>query len=179
MNRYHPLLVILHWLSSLLVFATFLLGIFSLAEKPNTHEKIIPLGVHMALGLIILFATGLRLVARRVTLKPLRKVKNPLAKKKPLIVTMAEPVQYLLYLFTFLMSLSGIGLTLQAGVLTTSGLVLPANFYDFPLRTVHGTLSTALFVLIALHLLTWVYFQFIRGENALAWMWFKKRKPTA
>jgi len=177
MSRYHPLLVILHWLSALLIITTFLLGVLALAEQPNTQEKIIPLAVHSALGVGILLVTVIRLFVRWVTLKPLRKVRNPLSKPKPLIVTMAGPVQSLLYLFTFLMSLTGIGLTLQSGALTPSGLVLPADFYDFPLRTAHGTLSTALFMLVVLHLLTWVYFQFLRGENALAWMWFKKRKP--
>jgi len=178
MSRYPPLLVILHWLSAVLIFVTFLLGVFALAEQPNTQEKIIPLAVHMALGTGILLLTVIRFIVRRVMLKPLRKVRNPLAKPKPLIVTIAGPVQWLLYLFTLLMSLTGIGLTLQAGVLSDSGLVLPTDFYAFPLRTVHGTLSTALFVLIVLHLLTWVYFQFIRGENALAWIWFNKKKPT-
>lgn len=179
MSRYHPLLVILHWLSALLIFAAFLLGMFALAHQPNTQEKIIPLGVHITLGALTLLLTVIRFIVRRVTLKPLRRVKNPLAKKKPLIVTMAGPVQYLLYLFTFLMSLTGIGLTLQAGVLTGSGIRLPDDFYAFSLRAVHGVLSTILFVLIVLHLLTWVYFQFIKGENALAWMWFKRKKPPA
>lgn len=177
MSRYHPLLIFLHWLLALLIFAAFLLGVFALAEQPNTQKKIVPLGVHMALGTLTLLLTVIRFIVRWVTLKPLRRVQNPLAKKKPLIVTMAGPVQSLLYLFTFLMSLTGLGLTLQAGVLTSSGIRLPADFYAFPLRTVHGVLSTGLFVLIVLHLLTWVYFQFIRGENALAWMWLNRKKP--
>jgi cytochrome b561 len=177
MSRYHPLLVILHWVSAVLILATFFLGVFALAEQPNTQEKIVPLVVHMALGTGILLVTLIRVVVRWVTLKPLRKVRNPLSKPKPFIVSMAAPVQVLLYLFTFLMSLTGVGLTLQAGVLTGSGIRLPADFYAFPLRTVHGTLSTGLFVLIVLHLLTWIYFQFIKGENALAWMWFNKKKP--
>lgn len=182
MNRYSPALIVLHWLSALMIFSAFLIGIFVLVPQPNTPVKAIPLAIHMALGLGILVVTLARFLVRRATLKPLRKVKNPLAKKKPAIVTMAEPVQYLLYLFSFLMSLTGIGLTLQAGVLTGSGLLLPADFYAFPLRRVHGTLSTALFVLVVLHLLTWVYHQFLRGENALAWMWFKpknRRPPEA
>ena len=178
MSRYHPVLIVLHWLSALLIFATFLLGMFALVRMPNTEEKVVPLAVHMLLGVGILAITIVRFIVRRATLKPLRKVKNPLAKKKPLIVTMAEPVQYLLYLFTFLMSVSGAGLTLQAGVLTGSGLVLPEDFYAFPLRNVHGLISTILFVLVGLHLLTWVYFQFLRGENALAWIWFKPKKET-
>jgi cytochrome b561 len=145
---------------------------------PNTQEKVVPLAVHMALGAGILVITVTRFIIRYATVKPLRKVKNPLAKKKPIIVTMAEPVQYLLYLFTFLMSLTGAGLALQAGVVTGSGIVLPANFYDFPLRTAHGTISTILFVLIILHLLTWIYYQFLRGENAIAWMWFNSKKKS-
>jgi cytochrome b561 len=179
MGRYHPVLIVLHWLSALLVFATFLLGVFVLVPTPNTQEKVVPLAAHMALGMGILVITVIRFMVRRATLKPLRKIKNPLAQKKPVIVTMAEPVQYLLYLFSFLMALTGAGLALQAGVLTRSGIVLPENFYNFPLRTVHGTLSTVLFVLVMLHLLTWIYYQFIKGENALAWIWFKKKKSPS
>ncbi len=179
MSRYHPLLVILHWVTALLIAVTFLMGMFVLVPMPNNGQKIVPVSVHMLLGLLILVLTVTRYLVRLKTLKPLRKVKNPLAKKKPLIVTMAEPVQYLLYLFSILMSLTGIGLALQAGILGqmfSNGMTLPQNFYDFPLRTIHGTISTVLFVLIVLHLLTWVYYQFLRGENALAWMWFNKKK---
>lgn len=176
MSRYPPLLIALHWISAVLIFAAFLLGIFGLAEQPNTPQKVLPLGVHMALGTLTLVLTIIRFLVRWLTVRPLRQRSNPLARRRPLIVTMAEPVQSLLYLFTLLMSLTGIGLTVQAGVLTPAGLILPEDFYAFPLRVVHGTLSTALFVLINLHLLTWAYFQFIRGENALAWMWFRGKK---
>lgn len=176
MNRYPPLLIILHWVSALLIFTTFLLGVFALAERPNTQEKIVPLAVHMALGAVLLVLTVIRLAIRLATRKPSRRRASPArAPSRPLIVTMAAPVQWLLYVFTLLMSLTGIGLTLQAGLLTPAGLILPADFYAFPLRVVHGTLSTVLFVLVVLHLLTWVYFQFIRGENALAWMWFQQK----
>jgi cytochrome b561 len=178
MSRYHPILITLHWVSTLLIFSTFLLATLVLVPMPNTQEKAVPLAVHMALGVGILVITVARFIIRYATVKPVRKIKNPLAKKKPLVVTMAEPVQYLLYLFTFLMSLSGTGLALQAGVVTDSGIVLPANFYDFPLRRVHGTISTVLFVLIVLHLLTWIYYQFLRGDNAIAWMWFKGKKEA-
>ncbi len=174
--RYHASLILLHWLSALFIFATFLIGVFVLVPMPDNPVKLLPLWAHMLLGLGILIITVARYTIRVRTLKPLRKVKNPLAKKKPLIVTMAEPVQLLLYLFTILMSLSGTGLALQAGLFADTQ-AIPADFYAFPLRTVHGTISTILFVLIVLHLLTWVYYQFLRGENALAWMWFRRRKP--
>ena len=179
MSRYHPALIVLHWISALLIVAAFLLGVFVLVPMPNDGGKVIPVSVHMALGLGILVLTAARYIIRVRTLKPLRKVKNPLARKKPIIVTMAEPVQQLLYLFSFLMSLTGVGLALQAGIwgdMFSGAMVLPKDFYAFPLRTIHGTISTILFVLIVLHLLTWVYYQFLRGENALAWMWFNKKK---
>jgi cytochrome b561 len=176
MSRYHPILVVFHWLSAILILITFLLGMFVLVPLPNTAAKIVPLGVHMGLGLGTLVLTVARLIVRRATLKPLREVKTPQAKKKPLVVVMAQPVQSLLYLFTLLMSASGAGLTLQAGLLTGTGIILPPDFYAFPLRSVHGALSTVLFVMVVLHLLTWIYYQFLRRENALAWMWFNKRK---
>jgi cytochrome b561 len=177
MSRYHPVLISLHWLSALLLLLTSLIGVFRLVPLPNSPAKLIPLTLHMALGLSLLALTIVRFFVRRATLKPLRKVRNPLAPKKPFLVTMAEPVQALLYLFTLLMSLTGLGLTLQAGMLTRAGIILPDDFYAFPLRSVHGVLSSILFVLVSLHLLTWVYYQFLRGENALAWIWFKTPRP--
>ncbi len=81
--RYSPALIILHWLSALLIFATFLIGILVLVPMPNNPAKLLPLWVHMALGLGILVITAARYIIRVRTLKPLRKVKNPLAKKKP------------------------------------------------------------------------------------------------
>jgi cytochrome b561 len=51
---------------------------------------------------------------------------------------------------------------------------LPADFYVYPARTWHGTLSLVLMLLIGQHMLVAVFHQFIRGENFLGRMWFTK-----
>jgi cytochrome b561 len=181
-GSYPPALIVLHWLTALLLVTTFSIGIFVLVPLPNTAAEILPLGVHMLLGAALLGITVARYLIRRLTIKPSRRVTAARLKPKPFLVQSARPVQQLLYLFTFLMALSGIGLALQAGLLadyfSRTAFSLPADFYIFPLRRVHGVISFILVVLVFLHLMTWVYHQFVRGENALAWIWFtKKREP--
>jgi len=179
-GNYPPALIVLHWLTALLLLTTFSIGIFVLVPLPNTASEILPLGVHMLLGAALLGITVARYLIRRQTLKPTRRVTAVRQKPKPFLVRSARPVQQLLYLFTFLMALSGIGLALQAGLwvdyFSRSVFSLPEDFYIFPLRRVHGAISFSLVVLVFLHLMTWIYRQFVRGENALAWIWFPPKK---
>ena len=68
-ERYHPLLVFLHWLIALLVFAALAAGIF-LKGLPNTPSKLVPLDIHMTLGTLILFLMIARLYTRYMTKRP-------------------------------------------------------------------------------------------------------------
>jgi cytochrome b561 len=182
-TRLRPLWVTLHWLMALLVFVTFGIGLFSLVNQPNTDEKLIPLGIHMALGILILLLVSARYVLRILVFSPPKRAAstpNPLAKKKPLLDQLSVYVHPLLYLFTFLMALVGIAIALPAELFATifarSGSPLPADFYVYPARAWHGTLSLVLMVLIGQHVLVAVFHQFIRKENFLGRMWFTKSK---
>jgi cytochrome b561 len=79
----------------------------------------------------------------------------------------------LLYFFTALMALLGLAIALPAD-LFNPGAPLPANFYIYPARAWHGTVSLILLLLIAQHVLVAIFHQFIRGENYLGRMWFTK-----
>lgn len=174
--RYPPSIIILHWLLAALIFVTFGLATLALLPAANTPAKLIPLWAHMALGLTIFLLTAARLIIRARSAKKQRPArKMPLARPRPFLAQIARPVQILLYAASLLMSLSGMGLAWQAGYADNLK-SMPADFYAFPLRAIHGTLSTLLVILVLLHLLTWVYYQFLRGENALAWMWFRPKK---
>lgn len=174
--RYPPSLIILHWLLALLIFLTFGLATLALVPAANTPAKLIPLWAHMALGLAIFLLTAARLIIRLRSARNRRPArKTPLARAKPFLAQIAGPVQSLLYAATLLMSLSGMALAWQAGYAQNLR-SMPADFYAFSLRAIHGTLSTLLVILVLFHLLTWVYYQFLRGENALAWIWFRPRK---
>jgi cytochrome b561 len=182
-KRFRPLWVILHWLMALLVFATFAIGLLSLVNTPNTEKKLLPLGLHMALGITILLIVITRYLLRILVYAPLRGISpapNLSAKKKILLDQLSVYVHPLLYLFTALMALVGIAIALPADLFATifarSGAALPVSFYVYPARAWHGTLSLVLMLLIGQHVLVAVFHQFIRGENFLGRMWFTKTK---
>jgi cytochrome b561 len=181
-KRFRPLWVTLHWLMALLVFSTFGIGLSSLANQPNTDAKIIPLAVHMVLGITILLIVIVRYIMRILIYPPPRRASTARAvtAKKVLFLDQLTPyVHPLLYLLTGLMALLGIAIALPANLFSTvflhSGAPLPADFYVYPARTWHGTLSLVLMLLIAQHVLVAIFHQFIKGENYLGRMWFTKK----
>jgi cytochrome b561 len=179
-KRYRPLWVVLHWLMALLIFITFGIGLFSLADQPNTSAKIVPLGVHMALGIAILVIVIIRYGMRLLIFKPPRRAAAPagaILRKQPILLERLTPITHaLLYFCTALMALLGILIALPADLFSSvwgaSGAALPGNFYVYPARAWHGALSLLLMVLIGQHVLAAVYHQFLRGENYLGRMWF-------
>jgi cytochrome b561 len=181
-KRFRSLWVILHWLMALLVFGTFGIGLLSLVNTPNTSAKLVPLAVHMALGIAILVIVIFRYGMRLWIYPPPRRAASaahPTAKKELLLDQLTRYVHPLLYLFTALMALLGIAIALPADLFSTvfarSGAPLPADFYVYPARTWHGTLSLVLMLLIAQHVLVAIFHQFIKGENFLGRMWFTKK----
>ena len=166
---------------ALLVFTTFAIGLFSLANTPNTDAKKIPLGFHMAIGITILVIVVARYLLRVLVFKPGTSRANPAprspAKKKAILLERMTPaVHILLYFLTALMALLGIAIALPADLFSSvwlrSGAPLPADFYVYPARIWHGALSLVLMLLIAQHVLVAVYHQYLRGENYLGRMWF-------
>jgi cytochrome b561 len=184
-KRYRPLWVVLHWLMALLVFTTFGIGLLSLANHPNTAAKLVPLAVHMALGITILLLVAARYTLRVLVFKAPRRAASAVpapAKKKPILLDRMTPaVHILLYFSTALMALLGIFIALPADLfaIVWTGGPLPADFYVYPARGWHGTLSLVLMVLIAQHVLVAVYHQFLRGENYLGRMWFAPKKTDS
>lgn len=171
-----PLWVILHWLMALLVFITFAIGLLSLTSPLNTDAKLVPLGVHMVLGIIILVLVIVRFALRVLVFKPSLRTASP---KRQIFLDQVTPyVHLLLYAGTALMALLGLATALPADLFSIvwgrSGLPLPADFYAYPARALHGTFSLLLLVLIAQHVLVAVFHQFIKGENYLGRMWFNK-----
>lgn len=181
-KRFRPLWVTLHWLMALLVFTTFWIGLSNLANQPNTQAKVIPLAVHMILGITILLIVIARYMMRILIYSPPKRAASApsvTAKKKLFLDQLTPYVHPLLYLITGLMALLGIAIALPANLFSTifvhTGAPLPANFYIYPARTWHGTLSLVLMVLIAQHVLVAIFHQFIKGENYLGRMWFTKK----
>jgi cytochrome b561 len=170
--RYHPLQVSLHWLVVILIFATFLLGKY-MSGIPNGSEKIPLLGIHMVLGLITLVVIVLRFIARLRLPRP-ASVKTGNA----FLDWVSKAVHDALYVLVFLMALSGMSLSLQSGLMSTafgaSGAALPADFFEFRARLLHGFIAPALLVLVLLHVGAAFYHQFALKDNLLSRMWYGK-----
>jgi cytochrome b561 len=122
-QRYRPLWVILHWLMALLVFSTFGIGLLSLANHPNTDAKLVPLGVHMALGIAILLIVVFRYILRMLVFKPPRRsvpAASAITRKKPILLDRLAPaIHILLYFLTALMALLGIAIAIPADLFST------------------------------------------------------------
>ncbi len=180
-KRYRPLWVSLHWLMAALVFLTFGIGLTSLGKTASSTGKFIPLAVHMALGIAILVIVVVRYILRLLVYKPAKRASAAPAlslKKTPFLDQLSFYVHPLLYLMSALMALLGIAIALPADLfgfyLTHPGGQLPPDFYIYPARSWHGSLSLILLLLIAQHVLVAIFHQFIKGENFLGRMWFTK-----
>jgi len=181
-KRFRPLWIILHWLMALLVFTTFGIGLISLIKTANTSAKLVPLAIHLILGIAILLIVVARYLMRILIYPPPRQVVQAAhltAKKEMLLDQLTRYVHPLLYLCTALMALLGLAIAIPADLFSTifgrSGAPLPADFYIYPARTWHGTLSLVLILLIAQHVLVAIFHQLIKGENFLGRMWFTKK----
>jgi cytochrome b561 len=174
-RRYHPVLVVLHWLLALMILGGLLVGGLVLAETPNDDPaKLTSLLLHMVSGLTILALMIGRLGLRLFTAKP------PHADiGNGLLNTGASAAHWALYLLVIGMSVSGIVMSNTAGlpdiVFGGSGAPLPENFDDLAARTVHGIISTLLWLLIAGHVLAALYHHFVRKDGLLRRMWFGDR----
>lgn len=175
MRRYHPALVVLHWLLALMLVGALVAGTLILVPTPNDDPfKLFSLRMHMSLGLAILALMVVRLVVRLFTRTP------PMVETELPSVNVAARVMHVaLYVAAFGMALSGIALSRAAGlpdiVFGGSGAPLPADFHDFAPRAVHGALARVLMLLIAVHVLAALWHQFVRRDGLMARMWFGPR----
>lgn len=171
-NNYHPILVRMHWLIFFLVIVALGLGKF-MSTLPNNADKIPFLGLHMVLGFLILFAMIARLITR------LRLPNPPYASTGNKILDLiGKLVHFGLYLFVFLMALSGLSLSLQSGlapiVFGNSGSVLPEDFYVYSARVLHGFVGPVLLGLILFHAAAAFYHQLILKDNLFSRMAINK-----
>jgi cytochrome b561 len=174
--RYHPILVILHWLLAALIIAALCIGFLSLAATPNTDPgKIAVLRLHMAGGMLILALTVLRAVTRKFTAHP-----APISTGNRLADSLAPLTHYGFYALILLMVGTGYATGIIAGlpaiVFANSGDPLPPRFDAYPTFTVHFYLSLTLLALIVLHIAAALYHHAVRKDGLLRRMAFGKRR---
>lgn len=172
-TRYHPLQVTLHWLTVLLVIATFILGKVMIQLPNDDAAKLTPMAIHMSLGIVTLIVIFARLSLRSKHPQPAYA-----ATGNAFLDDFGKLVHVSLYLLTAILALSGAVLTMQAGlapiVFFGSGNPLPADFFVYMTRGVHGVVAPTLLLLILIHVGAAFYHQLFIKDKLFSRMWFGK-----
>ena len=172
--KYHPALVVLHWVLAFMIVADLYFGAARLAVIPNNAPlKLTGLRVHMTEGLVILFLMVVRLLIRGQS-------RRPAAARAGLdfFDQLARISHRALYVAVFAMAAMGITLALQAGlfpIVYGGEGELPPTLWVYWARTAHYVLSRILMGLIALHVTGALYHTLVRRDRLLARMWFGNR----
>jgi len=172
-SRYHPLQVVLHWVSALLVIVAWMIGaiVFERIPSGESAQKMIVLGVHMAAGLAIGLIIALRLALRLALDQPERATSG-----NALLDRLAQFVHIALYVAALAMAASGLALAVQAGlpaiVFGGSDAPLPERLEEYSARGVHAVIGTILITLVALHAVAALHHQFVRKDRLMRRMWF-------
>lgn len=172
-DRYHPALVVLHWLLALMLFGALVAGTVVLAPAANADpDKLISFRMHMGLGLAIGVLMLVRLIVRLRTAHP-----APVRTGNALLDSLAPWVHRLLYLLAFAMVGSGVALSIGSGLGTAvfGDGPMPASFDGFAARAAHGVISTLLMLAILLHVAAALYHQFVRRDGLMARMRLRRR----
>jgi cytochrome b561 len=177
-TRYHPLLVALHWVLAVLIIAALALGALVMVRIPNSDPmKLEALRSHMGGGMLILLLMLVRLVVRMRTQHP-----ATASTGNPTLDWLAWASHRLFYVAVLGMAGSGLFMALQTGlpnILFGSGGALPADFWVFPVRTVHYLFSRLLMSLIALHVAGALYHTLVLKDGLLRRMFFGRRVIAA
>jgi cytochrome b561 len=176
-SRYHPALVVLHWALALLIIAALALGALVMVKIPNTDPmKFEALRSHMGGGMAILVLMLVRLVIRSRSAHP-----AAAGAGHPLLDRLAWASHRMFYGIVFAMAVSGIIMALQTGLFDSVFFGhgdLPADFWAFPIRSVHYALSRILMTLIAVHIVAALYHALVLRDGLLGRMFFGRRKIT-
>jgi cytochrome b561 len=174
-TRYHPLLVLLHWLLAFLIMGALFFGATVLARTSNANPaKVEMLQKHMGAGVAILVLVLVRLLVRSRTEHP------PSASAgNSWLDRLAWVSHRFLYVAVLGQAGSGLVMALQTRlpqVLFGHQGGLPEDFWAFPIRYVHYGFSRLLMALIAAHVLGAVYHTFILRDRLLRRMGFGRRR---
>jgi len=173
-SRYHPVLVVLHWILAALIPTALALGVFVVVKIPNNDPmKIEALRGHMAGGVLILTLMLLRLALRFLTPHP-----AAASTGRSLLDRLAWLSHRLLYLAVIGLAAAGLSMAIDAGILgimVNEHPQLPADFWVYNSRYAHYLISRLLIGLIVLHVAGVFHHALIRKDGLLRRMWFGRR----
>lgn len=172
-NRYHPLLVALHWLLAILIIGNLAAGKLLLDNLADSDpQKLEVLRLHMMGGFAILSLLAVRLVTRFSTAKP------GAAHASRGLNWLAGFSHVALYLVTLAMAITGLGTAQLAELfplLQGETVSLPQDWSEIAPHAGHELFSSVLIGLIALHFAGALY-HMVKRDGTAGRMWFGKRE---
>jgi cytochrome b561 len=166
-------LVALHWILAVLIIAALALGALVMVKIPNSDPmKVEALRSHMIGGTLILVLMLARLVVRARSRHP------PIPSAgHPLLDRLAWASHRMLYVAVLGQAISGLIMALQTDLpgIVFGGGTLPADFWIYPIRSIHYLFSRMLMVLIALHVAGALYHTLLLRDGLLRRMFFGRR----
>jgi cytochrome b561 len=172
-DKYHPLLVAIHWTSAVLIIFMLAFGTLVLARMPNSSGKLLSLTLHMSVGLLILVLTITRFIVRLVTPEPEHATIG-----NKFLDLVGVVTHWLLYIGAFGMGVSGLVMGIQSGLfqmVVTGNWTLAGGFYDFAPRIYHHYFALVMDALILLHIGAALIHQFFRKDHLFARMSFGRK----
>ncbi len=148
MNRYGPVFIILHWLSAGMILIQLSIG------------RLIPMSLHVLLGVLIGFMMIARLVMRFQSNNQRPHTDQPVAHKLAIIA------HRIIYGLIFSIIISG------------AGLLVARNNVSEAILSLHNGLIDVLFLMVGLHVIAAVFHQFILKDRLLSKMWIQKIKEN-
>jgi cytochrome b561 len=172
-TRYHPILVALHWILAVLLMIALAGGALVLVKIPNTDPvKVDALRSHLIGSSVLVVLMLVRLLVRLRTDHPA----PPSTGSSPL-----DGVAWVshrpLYAAVIGQGVSGWIMALQTGLphAVFHGGFLPADFWVYPIRSVHYVISRTLIALISLHVMGAIYHSLFLRDGLLKRMFFGRR----
>jgi cytochrome b561 len=158
---------LLHWLISITIIIMLIVG-FTMTSMPPSDSKWELYGMHTATGVIVLFLVSLRLLWRFSNVQVKLPFDLPGWQKFASRIT-----HYILYLFMFLMPVSGILMSRFGGheinvfgFFTISALEKNMELAKF-FHSLHVISAFCFTGLICLHIAAGLYHHFVRKDNVL------------
>ncbi|MCK5445650.1 MAG: cytochrome b/b6 domain-containing protein [Rhodospirillaceae bacterium] len=168
-TKYNNPQVALHWLTAAVILFMLVAGALGLANMENADpDKIGALRIHMVLGVLVFMLTLGRIVWRVKTEQP-----KPMQSGNAMLDKLGVSMHYVLYLITLVIAASGVSLAIAAGlpdVVFFGQGALPADFFDFLPRYMHGISTKLMMGLILLHIMGGVYHAIASKTRR---MWFR------
>ena len=161
----------IHWLMTILIITMLAVGLI-MANMENTPDKFKLIGLHKAIGIVVLFLAALRLGWKIMNVSPV--LPDTIGRITKLGAHLSH---FAIYVLMFAIPITGWLMSSAAGfpvsmfgLFVMPDLITPDKEFGRYVRDLHGTLAWILIGLIVLHVLAALLHHFYYKDNILTRM---------